>query len=103
MIDLEKLCMRVTNTQNKAKSLKWGAHLEADNSAMFAVGHQFYGNKVLFIHLKVYSSEVEVSYYKRYGRDSESVVKCADEESVLKEVRRILSLEFPAVSSEGRV
>lgn len=102
MIDLEKLCMRVTNTQNKAKSLKWGAHLEADNSAMFAVGHQFYGNKVLFIYLKVYSSEVEVSYYKGYGRDSENVVKCADEESVLKEVRRILSLEFPAVS-EGRV
>lgn len=98
MIDLEKLCMRVTNTQNKAKSLKWGAHFEAEeHSAMFAVGHKSYRGKVLYIHLIVRES-VEVTYFIGEDRNPTHVEMCSSEEEVLKEVRRILTFEFPAVS-----
>lgn len=98
MIDLEKLCMRVTNTQNKAKSLKWGVHIEPEeHSAMFAVGHKSYRGKVLYIHLIVRES-VEVTYFIGEDRNPTHVEMCSSEEEVLKEVRRILTFEFPAVS-----
>lgn len=98
MIDLEKLCMKVTNTQNKAKSLKWGVHIEPEeHSAMIAVGHKFYKGKVLYIHLIVRES-VEVIYFIGEDRKPTHVEMCSSEEEVLKEVRRILSFEFPAVS-----
>ena len=98
MIDLEKLCMKVTNTQNKAKSLKWGVHIEPEeHSAMIAVGHKSYKGKVLYIHLIVRES-VEVTYFICEDRKPTHVEMCSSEEEVLKEVRRILSFEFPAVS-----
>ena len=98
MIDLEKLCMKVTNTQNKAKSLKWGVHIEPEeHSAMIAVGHKSYKGKVLYIHLIVRES-VEVTYFIREDIKPTHVEMCSSEEEVLKEVRRILSFEFPAVS-----
>ena len=98
MIDLEKLCTKVTNTQNKAKSLKWGVHIEPEeHSAMIAVGHKSYKGKVLYIHLIVRES-VEVTYFISEDRKPTHVEMCSSEEEVLKEVRRILSFEFPAVS-----
>ena len=98
MIDLEKLCMKVTNTQNKAKSLKWGVHIEPEeHSVMIAVGHKSYKGKVLYIHLIVRES-VEVTYFIREDRKPTHVEMCSSEEEVLKEVRRILTFEFPAVS-----
>ena len=98
MIDLDVLCDKVTNTQNKAKSLKWGVHIEPEeHSAMFAVGHKSYKGKVLYIHLIVRES-VEVTYFIGEDRKPTHVEMCSSEEEVLKEVRRILTFEFPAVS-----
>ena len=98
MIDLDVLCDKVSKTQNKAKSLKWGVHIEPEeHSAMIAVGHKSYKGKVLYIHLIVRES-VEVSYFIGEDRKPTHVEMCSSEEEVLKEVRRILSFEFPAVS-----
>ena len=98
MIDLDVLCDKVSKTQNKAKSLKWGVHVEPEeHSAMFAVGHKFYKRKVLYIHLIVRES-VEVTYFICEDRKPTHVEMCSSEEEVLKEVRRILTFEFPAVS-----
>ena len=98
MIDLDVLCDKVSKTQNKAKSLKWGVHIEPEeHSAMIAVGHKSYRGKVLYIHLIVRES-VEVSYFIGEDRKPTHVEMCSSEEEVLKEVRRILTFEFPAVS-----
>ena len=98
MIDLDVLCDKVSKTQNKAKSLKWGVYIEPEeHSAMFAVGHKSYKGKVLYIHLIVRGS-AEVSYFIGEDRKPTHVEMCSSEEGVLKEVRRILSFEFPAVS-----
>ena len=98
MIDLDVLCDKVSKTQNKAKSLKWGVHIEPEeHSAMIAVGHKSYRGKVLYIHLIVGES-VEVTYFIGEDRKPTHVEMCSSEEEVLKEVRRILSFEFPAVS-----
>ena len=98
MIDLDVLCDKVSKTQNKAKSLKWGVHVEPEeHSAMIAVGHKSYKGKVLYIHLIVRES-VEVTYFIGEDRKPTHVEMCSSEEEVLKEVRRILSFEFPAVS-----
>ena len=98
MIDLDVLCDKVSKTQNKAKSLKWGVHIEPEeHSAMIAVGHKSYKGKVLYIHLIVRES-VEVTYFIGEDRKPTHVEMCSSEEEVLKEVRRILSFEFPAVS-----
>lgn len=98
MIDLDVLCDKVSKTQNKAKSLKWGVHVEPEeHSAMFAVGHKSYKGKVLYIHLIVRES-VEVTYFIGEDRKPTHVEMCSSEEEVLKEVRRILTFEFPAVS-----
>ena len=98
MIDLDVLCDKVSKTQNKAKSLKWGVHVEPEeHSAMFAVGHKSYKGKVLYIHLIVRES-VEVTYFICEDRNPTHVEMCSSEEEVLKEVRRILTFEFPAVS-----
>ena len=98
MIDLYVLCDKVSKTQNKAKSLKWGVHIEPEeHSAMIAVGHKSYRGKVLYIHLIVRES-VEVTYFIGEDRKPTHVEMCSSEEEVLKEVRRILTFEFPAVS-----
>lgn len=98
MIDLDVLCDKVSKTQNKAKSLKWGVHIEPEeHSAMIAVGHKSYKGKVLYIPLIVRES-VEVSYFIGEDRKPTHVEMCSSEEEVLKEVRRILTFEFPAVS-----
>ena len=98
MIDLDVLCDKVSKTQNKAKSLKWGVHIEPEeHSAMIAVGHKSYKGKVLYIHLIVRES-VEVAYFIGEDRKPTHVEMCSSEEEVLKEVRRILTFEFPAVS-----
>ena len=98
MIDLDVLCNKVSKTQNKAKSLKWGVHVEPEeHSAMIAVGHKSYKGKVLYIHLIVRES-VEVSYFIGEDRKPTHVEMCSSEEEVMKEVRRILTFEFPAVS-----
>ena len=98
MIDLDVLCDKVSKTQNKAKSLKWGVHIEPEeHPAMIAVGHTFYKRKVLYIHLIVRES-VEVTYFICEDRKPTHAEMCSSEEEVLKEVRRILSFEFPAVS-----
>ena len=98
MIDLDVLCDKVSKTQNKAKSVKWGVHIEPEeHSAMIAVGHKSYKGKVLYIHLIVRES-VEVTYFIGEDRKPTHVEMCSSEEEVLKEVRRILTFEFPAVS-----
>ena len=98
MIDLDVLCDKVSKTQNKAKSLKWGVHVEPEeHSTMIAVGHKSYKGKVLYIHLIVRES-VEVAYFIGEDRKPTHVEMCSSEEEVLKEVRRILTFEFPAVS-----
>ena len=98
MIDLDVLCDKVSKTQNKAKSLKWGVHIEPEeHSAMIAVGHKSYKGKVLYIHLIVRES-VEVTYFICEDRKPTHAEMCSSEEEVLKEVRRILTFEFPAVS-----
>ena len=88
---MNDLIQKITKTQNKAKSLKWGTTFHSETEVLFAVGHKSYPREARYFIVTESLMVREVD-----GNTQTLVNKCSTEEEVLNEVYELLKKWFPA-------
>jgi len=99
---VNELSKRVKNIQNKAKSLMWGSCMIDDNSIVFAVGHNVYNKKTLYIKIEYRyvilkhkkSLTYRVIHLTEIGEEKVLDI-CEDYNNIIKTINRFLVKEFP--------
>lgn len=92
---MNELIKRVKNIQNKAKSLKCGSCMIDDNSIVFAVGHEVYAKKTVYIKVKYLDkSNYAIYHLKEKGEEECLNDKCKDYDDIIIYINRLLKRYF---------